>query len=184
MSALSAAAQWCSAAWATLACGHLEWLLKIQTLWKSESRTNEISFSLRIISLAGSKSYFVQGFFCSPCFGMHGESHALSAWMNGKCWNNCFTLFSGVSGWILSCEFHWGVTYNASLFLFPSLSQTLLFVQRMKSTAVNAHKVFAHYQANTSNPQTLQVRAKTWRESLSLYFGKCIHGILLQLFTV
>ncbi len=42
--------------------------------------------------------------FCLLRFGMLWELHALLAWMNGKCWNNCVTLLSGVSGHrILSC---------------------------------------------------------------------------------
>lgn len=62
MYSVSAAAQRCSTAWETLACRHLELLLKNQKLWNFESRTKEISVSLRIISLAGSKSCFVQCF--------------------------------------------------------------------------------------------------------------------------
>lgn len=58
----SAGAQRCSTAPETLACRHLEWHLRNQKLKNIKTRTKEISISLRIISLAASKSCFVQCF--------------------------------------------------------------------------------------------------------------------------
>lgn len=150
----SAAEQRCSTAPETCACRHLEWHLRNQKLWNIKTRTKEISNSWRIISLAGSKSCFVQCFFCFFFsflhFSMHRELHTLLAWMNGKCRNNCFTLLSGVSGHrILRCWFEWGMTHSASHCFYP-ISRSLFFLlshthssdTKSESTAVNAQKIF------------------------------------------
>lgn len=121
-----AAAQRCSSAWESIAWRHLELGLKNQKIVILKQELKRF-VSLRNITLAGSKSRFVQRF-CLLSFGMQGELHALFAWMNGKCWNNCLTLFSGVTGSrILSCESHWCMTDNASLFL-PSQQRSSYLV--------------------------------------------------------
>lgn len=72
--------------------------------------------------------------FCLLRFGMLWELHALLAWMNGKCWNNCVTLLSGVSGQrILSCGFQGSMTHIASRCFYliaPSLSFLLSPIHR------------------------------------------------------
>lgn len=133
--------------------------LKNQKLCNIETRTKEISMSLRIITLAGSKSRFVQRL-CLLCFGMQRELHALFAWMNGKCWNNCLTLFSGVTGnRILSCEFHWCMTDDASHFLFPSLFLTKIFILRIKHSSECPSGICTHFR-----PLHQILRPRRWEE--------------------
>lgn len=166
----SAAAQRCSTAWEAIAWRHLELGLKNQKLCNIETRTKEISMSLRIITLASSKSCFVQRL-CLLCFGMQRELHALFAWMNGKCWNNCLTLFSGVTGnRILSCEFHWSMTDDASHFLFPSLL-TKIFILRIKHSSECPSGICTHFR-----PLHQILRPRRWEEHYGREVSVCTLG--------
>lgn len=125
--------------------------------------------SLRIITLAGSKSRFVQRF-CLLCFGMQRELHALLAWMNGKCWNNCLTLFSGVTGnRILSCESHWCMTDNASLFLFPSPFLTKIFIFSIKHSSGCPSGICTHFRPLHQILRPPQVKSMEGRSLSALW---------------
>lgn len=85
-------------------------------------------WGLLVWQVANHVSYNV---FCLLPFGMLRALHALSAWMNGKCWNNCFTLLSGVSG-TLNIKLWISVEYDTqcisllnSMSLLPPLSYTV-----------------------------------------------------------